>query len=411
MCRSRVTSLSRRIIRPVAVVAGLSLIFTATMASSASAQDVEGQRSKVQRLAAELDKLQAKASALDEQYLGTQIALGKVEDQVKQNRAAVADAQTRMSEARRQASSYVVSAYMGAGTDLSTLGVSDPNTAVNEKVLLETLHGNRQQVAEDLRAAQIDLDDRKADLDNSSRQLADKQSQQKSLKSQLQSSVDAQQQLLSGANADLKAAIQAEQDRQAAAAAAAAAKAAAEAQARQQAQAAAAAAAAATQPQATPAARVTRQRPTAPPVAGRPGGGSGGSAATDPGTPPPAPVAPPSSGAGAAIAAAQSVLGIPYLWAGSSPSTGFDCSGLTMWAWARAGKSLPHSSGAQYASTQRVPVSQAQPGDLVFYGSPISHVGLYIGGGMMIHSPHTGDVVRVAPISRVGGIVGVGRVA
>lgn len=389
------------------------MVFAATMTSTASAQDVEGQKAKVQRLAAELSRLQDQSAALDEKYLDTQLALAKVQDQVRQNRDAVADAQARMESARKQAGSYIVSAYMGAGTDLSALGVTDPNTAVNEKVLLETLHGDRQQVAEDLRAAQVDLDDRKADLDSSSRRLAGEQAQQKSLRSQLQAGVDQQQQLLSGANADLKAAIDAEQERQAAAAAA---KAAAEEQARQQRDAAAAAAAAVrAQSTTTAGATVGRATSTAPGVSTTASGALSTTARPAPavpvGPPAPMPVAPPSSGAGAAIAAAQSVMGTPYLWAGSSPATGFDCSGLTMWAWARAGKSLPHSSSAQYAATQRISLDQLQPGDLVFFNNPISHVGLYIGGGMMIHSPHTGDVVKVSPIGRMGSVVRAGRVA
>lgn len=380
------------------------LLVTSVATSGASAQDVEGQRAKVQRLASELDKLQDQASTYDEQYLDTQIAIGRVQDQVAQNKDAVADAQARAGEARRQAGSYIVSAYMGAGTDLAGLGVGDPNTAVNEKVLLETLHGDRQQVVEDLRAAQADLDARKSDLESSYRQLAAKQAQQKSLKSQIQSSIDQQQALLAGANADLKAAVQAEQERQAAAAAA---KAQAEAEAQAQRQAAAAAAVAAraqtatTATSATP--RATAPRPRPNPVA--PAGAVSGP------PPPVLPVAPVGSGAGAAIAAAQSMLGTPYLWAGSSPATGFDCSGLTMWAWGRAGKSLPHSSGAQFAATQRISLDQLQPGDLVFFNNPISHVGLYIGGGMMIHSPHTGDVVKISPISRMGTLIRAGRVA
>ena len=115
----------------------------------------------------------------------------------------------------------------------------------------------------------------------------------------------------------------------------------------------------------------------------------------DPGTPDPG-AGSPTPGAGAAIAAAQSALGVPYRWAGADMS-GFDCSGLMMWAWARAGRSLPHSSYAQYAMTRHIAVSQLLPGDLVFFDG-LGHVGLYIGGGMMIHAPHTGDVVRVASI-------------
>jgi cell wall-associated NlpC family hydrolase len=73
-----------------------------------------------------------------------------------------------------------------------------------------------------------------------------------------------------------------------------------------------------------------------------------------------------------------------------------------MWSYAHAGVGLPHSSSGQYAATQRIPVSALQPGDLVFYGSPVHHVGIYIGGGSMIHAPHTGDVVRVASIYSMG---------
>ena len=104
------------------------------------------------------------------------------------------------------------------------------------------------------------------------------------------------------------------------------------------------------------------------------------------------------------------MIGVPYVYAGASPETGFDCSGLTMWAWAKGGKSLPHSSKAQYSMSAKIPVSQLQPGDLVFYGSPISHVGLYIGGGQMIHAPHTGDVVKVSSIYYWSALVGGGRI-
>jgi cell wall-associated NlpC family hydrolase len=113
-----------------------------------------------------------------------------------------------------------------------------------------------------------------------------------------------------------------------------------------------------------------------------------------PGGPPPAP----NANAQAAIDAAYSVIGVPYQFAGSSPSTGFDCSGLTMWAWAHAGVSLPHSSAMQYAVLPHVAQSDLQPGDLVFFYSPIHHVGIYVGGGRMIDSPHTGTVVQMRSV-------------
>lgn len=386
-----------RAARSVAVVASVALVVGAGLTGTASAQDVEGTRAKVQRLAAEMDRLEARASELDEQYLQTGLELSKAETELKKNRDAVADAQARMDQARSEANSYIVSAYMSAGSDVAGLGVGDPNVAVNEKVLMETLHGDRQQVADDLRAAQMDLDDRSADLEQASKALEDKKARQSSIKADLESSVSAQQALLDGANSELRAAIAAEQERQAQAAAA---KAAADAAARARAQEQAAA----------------RTTTTAARTAGAPARPGRAPAPAKPAAPAPAPapslpVAPVGSGAGAAIAAAQSVMGTPYRWAGASPSTGFDCSGLTMWAWARGGRSLPHSSSAQYAATQRISLDQLQPGDLVFFNNPISHVGLYIGGGQMIHSPHTGDVVKISPITRMGKLVRAGRVA
>ena len=110
--------------------------------------------------------------------------------------------------------------------------------------------------------------------------------------------------------------------------------------------------------------------------------------------PPPAP----NANVAAVLQAAYSMIGTPYQYGGSSPETGFDCSGFTMWAWSHAGVYLPHSSAAQYASLLQVAQSDLQPGDLVFFYSPISHVGMYVGGGSMIHSPNTGSVVSVVPI-------------
>ena len=113
-----------------------------------------------------------------------------------------------------------------------------------------------------------------------------------------------------------------------------------------------------------------------------------------PGGPPPAP----NANAQAAIDAAYSMIGVPYQFGGSSPESGFDCSGFTMWAWAHAGVSLPHSSEMQYAVLPHVAQSDLQPGDLVFFYSPIHHVGMYVGGGRMIDSPYTGTVVQVRAV-------------
>jgi len=119
--------------------------------------------------------------------------------------------------------------------------------------------------------------------------------------------------------------------------------------------------------------------------------------------------APPVSGkAGIAVAAAWSAIGTPYKFAGETPGVAFDCSGLTKWSWGRAGVSMPHQSGAQFGSFPHVSNDEAQPGDLIFYYSPIGHVGLYIGGGQMIHAANTGTTVTVATV-HWNKVVGVAR--
>jgi cell wall-associated NlpC family hydrolase len=105
---------------------------------------------------------------------------------------------------------------------------------------------------------------------------------------------------------------------------------------------------------------------------------------------------------GRAVAIAAQYLGVPYRWGGASPVTGFDCSGLTMFVYAQLGVHLGHYTGTQFEQGTPVPPDALQPGDLVFFdagafGVP-GHEGIYIGGGMFIHAPHTGDVVRISSL-------------
>ncbi len=111
---------------------------------------------------------------------------------------------------------------------------------------------------------------------------------------------------------------------------------------------------------------------------------------------PPAPESVPVSGrAGAAVQFALAQVGDAYVYGAAGPDA-YDCSGLTMAAWAAAGVGLPHSSSAQYGSGARVAASALQPGDLVFYYSPISHVGIYIGNGQIVHAANPSTDVQVA---------------
>ncbi len=112
------------------------------------------------------------------------------------------------------------------------------------------------------------------------------------------------------------------------------------------------------------------------------------------------PVVASSQAAQVAVNAALAQRGKPYVWAASGPGS-FDCSGLTAYAYKAAGIGLPHSSALQARVGQAVGRANLQPGDLVFFYSPVSHVGIYIGNGQMVHAPTSGDVVKVASIDQM----------
>jgi cell wall-associated NlpC family hydrolase len=98
------------------------------------------------------------------------------------------------------------------------------------------------------------------------------------------------------------------------------------------------------------------------------------------------------------VSIAKRYLGAPYRWGASGPNS-FDCSGFTSFVYRQVGVSLPRTSRSQYGAGERVPRGSLQPGDLVFFGSPIHHVGIYIGGGQYIHAPRTGDVVKISSLA------------
>ncbi len=132
----------------------------------------------------------------------------------------------------------------------------------------------------------------------------------------------------------------------------------------------------------------------------------GASLATD------APVAPGSAGA---VQAAESQLGVPYVWGGESPKgsagPGFDCSGLVQWSWRQAGVALPRTAQDQYDSITHIPLSDLEPGDLLFYDDgtdSVEHVAMYIGNDTVIQAPETGELVSYAAVWDQG-LVGAGR--
>lgn len=122
--------------------------------------------------------------------------------------------------------------------------------------------------------------------------------------------------------------------------------------------------------------------------------------------PAPCPAVYPGGDSGKVVKFACAQIGKPYVWGADGPAS-YDCSGLTLRAWAQVGVTLPHNAAQQYRATKRVSRSQLQPGDLVFY-SNLSHMGMYVGGGWIVHAPQSGDHVRMKRVED-GNLVGFGR--
>jgi cell wall-associated NlpC family hydrolase len=134
------------------------------------------------------------------------------------------------------------------------------------------------------------------------------------------------------------------------------------------------------------------QQNAAPTTPTDPGGSGGGGGFVPP---------PNASAAAIAVSAAYSAINAPYVFGAAGPDA-FDCSGLTSWAWAQAGVYLPHSASAQYSSLPSVPLSEVQPGDIIYYGNFGPHVAIYVGGGTIIHARHPGPGGQVQTSSMYG---------
>ncbi len=372
----------------------------------ASADPISDKRAQAQALAEQINVLGNQEAALSEHYdaavLAEQQAGAQVDSVAKQQAAS----QAAVSRASVSLRSDAVDAYTRGGnmSGMSSMG----NLAGAQNSLLrveyaQTLATSQNDHRDQYRLAVVQAAGKKAQLTAAQQQAAAQAAKADSARravagsaAQLQTTYRQTQGQLATLVAQAQAAKNAEQARQAQAAE----------QSRQQsAQRQAAAQAAAINVTRPPVAvGAPASGPTAVTAAGPNQGSpsptsspsSPAPASPSPASPPPASV-PSGSGGAAAVAAAMSRLGDPYVWGAAGPSS-FDCSGLTMWAWARAGVSLPHYSGSQYDSTTHISMSQLQPGDLVFFANPGDHMAMYIGGGQVVEAPYTGANVRVEPM-------------
>jgi cell wall-associated NlpC family hydrolase len=355
------------------------------VARPAAGDAISDAKAKAAAIEAQLTQAQNQMSALSQQYDAAQYHLSQINSSIATTKANVAADQAQVSKDKSTLSKAAVANYISDGT----ASTQNPIFSGNEQTLGASDTYNK--VAEgDISLAVANLNTAENALNSQVSQLQDEQSQaqtqvtaEQNAVSQNQQAIQSQKSALSQEQGQIAQLVQQQQQAEAAAAAKAA-------QAREQAAAAAASAAAA-------------------PATHSQAAGAAPAAALSQAAPPPS-----SPGGAGAVQAAESQIGVPYVWGGESPkgsgSPGFDCSGLTAWSWGQVGVGLPHYSGAQMGDSTPVPISDLQPGDLLFYGPGGSeHVAMYVGPGTMIEAPYTGASVWITGLRLGGDFVGAGR--
>lgn len=366
----------------LAAVLGLSVLLVLVAATGASADpSVEDKRAQAQAILAEVQQLDEEVGAAAERWNGATLELQTLRAELSETRRDLgrAQAQYRVSQAivaKRLRDLYVNGAPQSALEVLlgaRTLDEVIAGLEATERIATQDARITRQTKSLRERVAKRE--------DQVSRAAADQEVMVEHLateKRAIEAALAERQTLLSAVREEVARLEEAERRRQA--------------ELRRQArvelerqQRAAEAAAAA--------AREASQLPVATKASPNEGSSESESAVQD--------FVPPAADAGRAaqvVAIAMQYLGIPYVWAAADPAVGFDCSGLTKYVFAQVGVSLPHYAAAQYQLGYEVSKEELQPGDLVFFRG-LGHMGMYIGGGNMIHAPRTGDVVKISPLS------------
>ncbi|MAT05166.1 MAG: hypothetical protein CL424_09000 [Acidimicrobiaceae bacterium] len=393
----------RRLSRTAVVAAAIVLASPAAFPEVAAA-GVDDARREVERIVDELDRLHTQADILAEDYAEAVDQKNQLDVEVAEAEQRVAAKQAELNSLRGDLSEVAIRSFTGAGTDVLGPLFSSP-TQYGEGLQRDQYSRVALSVGttttDDLDELIADLDQEKADLESKRAQvealtetISEKQAQTEQFTAQY---VEARTE----AEARLGEEIRKEEERRAAAAyAEMQAQLAAEQEAQQAAQQTASNSSGGSSNSGGGSSNSDSDNSgggTSNSDSGNSGGGTSAPAA--PAAPAP-PAAPPVSGlAGIAVQAAYGQLGVPYRYATSLPGVSFDCSGLTHYAWGQAGVYLPRNSRAQAAATPHVSPAAAQPGDLIFYYSPISHVGIYVGGGQLVHAPNSGTVVKVSSVS------------
>ncbi len=333
-------------------------------ARPAGADPLSDARTLAAQLSTQLQVDGTRLDVLGQQYDVAQQRVAQLDGQIAQAQAQIAQTTEQVDVDRNALRADAVTAYMAGSTatGLESVFSAGGDTASADMEYRSVASGNLLSTMDRLHRAQNDLAAQMSSLQATQQQAQAAADAVAASRAQAQSVEQAQQEALSQANGQVKSILAAQQ-----------------------------AAAEAAQRQAF----LARQAASVSSSVGRWSGVAN---------------APAAGGAAQAIQAAVSQLGVPYQWGGESPGQGFDCSGLTQWAWGQAGVGIPRTAAAQYDAITHVPMSDVQPGDLIFWteGGSISHVGIYVGNGEVVHAPSTGSVVRYQAVWE-NGLVGAGR--
>jgi peptidoglycan DL-endopeptidase CwlO len=329
--------------------------------SNAFASTLDQKRAEAQRIAAQIDANDNQISILDEQYNGAVLKIADLNHSIAgaQQRLSVAERHTL--GLRKEVRARAAALYMNAGSGalFPALDAKNAQEVATSSSYTAAAAARDSTLLSSLRSATAQFTARQKDLKNARDRATSESNRLSNTRDLISQANQREHQLLSSVNGEIKDLVkQAEIAREQAAEAAAKAE-------------------------------IARREAEARNQSGQ---GFGNQQA-------PTNLPAPSGAAAIAVHAAEAQLNKPYQFAASGPDA-FDCSGLTSYAWGVAGVSMAHFAATQYSEFPHVPISDLAPGDLVFYGSPIHHVGMFVGNGTMIEAPHTGAFVRYSSIYR-----------
>jgi cell wall-associated NlpC family hydrolase len=361
---------------PIVVSAAAAAAGLLLAVGPASGQTITSKRQQAEAIMAQVESMQVDLEQAGDAYYSANVELGRIEGELASNAKHLVAAKRSLVVSQRRIATRLRDLYINGQGDSTLeviLGSSSLDDIIARLDAIERVSSQDARILTTVKRYRKEVETRRANLQKAHEDQAQIVAERAAQKQHIESTIAEQNRMLESVKDEI-AQMRAEEARRQAALAA-------------QAQAQAQAALAAQQAQQD----VLDEAAIEP---------SYDTPSYDPNLPAPR--------YGQVVGIALQYLGIPYVWGGSSPATGFDCSGFVAYVFAQVGVSLPHHAASQYGYGTPVPYDQLAPGDLVFF-SGLGHVGIYIGGGQFVHAPHTGDVVRISSLAGHGSFVGARR--